>query len=57
MPFDRKVINEHYKMHEENYDQFKSLCNNLNYDMILELLTDNRVQWKHNPSGQVVFFP
>ena len=32
----KKVINEHYKLLEENYDQFKSLCNNLNYDMILE---------------------
>ena len=43
VPFDIKVINEHYKLAEENYDQFKSLCNNLNYDMILECLIDNRV--------------
>ena len=57
VPFDRKVINAHYKLQEENYDQFKSLCNNPNYDMILEHLTENRGQWKHNPSGQVVSFP
>ena len=43
MPFDRKVINKHYKLLEKNYDQFKSLCNNPNYDMILKRLTDNRV--------------
>ena len=44
-------------MLQENYDQFKSLCNNPNYDMILEKLTDNRLQWNRNLNGQVIFFP
>ena len=54
VPFDRKVINEHYKPLEENHDQFKSLCNNSNYDMILghpalifELCKTTGVQFTH----------
>ena len=51
------MINKHYELQEENCDQLKSLCNNPKCDMILEILTDNRVQWKQNPNGQVVLFP
>ena len=36
MPLDRKVINEHYTMSEDNYEQLKSLCNNPNYEVILD---------------------
>ena len=42
--FDRKVMNEHYNLSEDNYEQFKSLFNNPNYDVILKRLTDNKVQ-------------
>ena len=52
----KKVINEYYKLEEENYEEFQTLAQHPNYDTIIQCLIDGRVSWKHNAIQQILFF-
>ena len=56
LPFDKKVTNAYYKSEEKSYEEFQALAQQPNYDTILQRLTEGTVSWKHNQSGQIVFF-
>ena len=48
MPFDGSTINRLFGLNDDDCQEFKALCKELDYEKILEELTDGSASWTWN---------
>ena len=57
MPFDEGTINRVFRLTEVDSKEFRALYRDPNYDLILQELTKESVQWSRNANQEVMAFP
>ena len=57
VPFDGATTNSVFELQDDYSEANLNLWNSLNYDEMLDVLTDNSIQWKTNSKNEVLNFP